>query len=332
MPQLYVVNFLMFIYKFYLPVSLLPIVAFDFMSDINESTRVLFSFGLIYRTDPVNKGGGREMVWEDIAKVLSSAQGALTAIAALLTIVAGFLPHFNWKLTDRLQKEASRLNEIDKTNPYHDPVSGQNNTAAKVKDAIPAREMAYTVVRNHISEKICWLLFASETNDLQTQRRNWGMGFPPPYIALAAAVFAILPAAGLATMAQDPNNTKVMIITYVFMFGWLAIVLLFSAADWWALRKDIFKDKLHPLFTGFENKSNDEVEKVMKETVTDFSKRYGDHSLALITLFSWLCTIFFWDNDGYLFLYRVTNLSFLRCGICNYFGCSFCSLFEKDER
>ena len=127
------------------------------------------------------------------------------------------------------------------------------------------------------------------------------MGFPPPYIALAAAVLAILPAAGLATMAQDPNNTKVMIITYVFMFGWLAIVLLFSAADWWALRKDIFKDKLHPLFTGFENKSNEEIEEVMTETVTDFSKRYGDHRLALITLSSWLFTIIFGIMMGICF-------------------------------
>ena len=249
------------------------------------------------------------MVLDTIAKVLTSAQGSLSSIVAILSLFAGIFPHFNWNLTHRLQKEASRLDEINKACPYRESCSDSSAGGGQDKCISPAEEIAYSTSRNHISEKIYWLLFASQTNDLQTKKEDWGISCPPPYIALMAAILAVFPAAAVATMAKEPNNTRASLIAYVFAFGGLAIVLLFSALNWWAIRKDFFRKNLHCYFTGFRTESGIEAEEALSKAVDGFEKEYTDESYIKKSLLAWIEAIAF--GIAFAFVFYTGNLLWL---------------------
>lgn len=241
------------------------------------------------------------MSLDEIAKVLTSANGALSSAVTILTFLAGSLPHFNWKLMPRLQREARRLEEIDKICPYSEQSSSGSANVKQTKSVSPAEEMAYSTYRNQISERICWLLFASQTNDLQTKKKYWGISCPSPIVALFAAFLVVFPAASLAAMAKEPNNTGVVRITYVFTVGWLAIVLLGSALYWWALRRDFFRDELHCNFTESNNKSKTELESDLSKAIDKFARKYGSEQSRNESWFAWLAVILFGVTVGVIF-------------------------------
>lgn len=241
------------------------------------------------------------MSLDDIAKVFTSASGALSSGVTILTILAGLVPHFNWKLMPRLQREARRLEEIDKISSYSEQSSSSSKSVKQNKSVSPAEEMAYSTYRNQISEKICWLLFASRTNDLQNKKKYWGIGCPSPIVSLLAAILIVFPAASLATMAKKPNNTGVVCITYVFTVGWLVIVLLGSALYWWALRRDFFREELHCNFTESNNKSKVELESDLSEAIDKFARKYGSEQFRNKSRFAWLAVILFGVTVGVIF-------------------------------
>lgn len=221
---------------------------------------------------------------------LSSVQGMLSSLVGIVAILARFFPRVNWKLTQRLQREAKRLAQIDEISPYQEHVK-QNESEAK--SVSPAEDIAYSVVRNQISEKICWLLFASETNDMQTKKGNWELLLPNSGIALISSILVTFPAVFVAEMAKKPNNDRVILKAYVFTVGWLVFVLLLSALYWWTLRRGFFREEIHQIFSGSSNESADEIKKCMKTTINKFEIKFGDKGIGICNIIAWIFTIVF---------------------------------------
>ena len=221
---------------------------------------------------------------------LSSVQGMLSSLVGIVAILAGFSPRVNWKLTQRLQREAKRLAQIDEISPYQEHVKQNEN---EEKSVSPAEDIAYSVVRNQISEKICWLLFASETNDMQTKKGNWEFLLPNSGIALISSILVTFPAVFVAKMAEKPNNDRAVLMAYVFTVGWLVLVLLLSALHWWTLRRGIFREEIHQKFSGLSNKSADEIKKSMETSISDFEIKFGDKEIGICNILAWIFTIVF---------------------------------------
>lgn len=222
---------------------------------------------------------------------LSTVHEVLTSLAGVLVLLAKFFSHFSWKLTQRLQREAKRLAEIDKISPYHR--NDIDNTQNEVKTVSPAEEIAYSAVRNCVSEKICWLLFASETNDMPAKKGNWGFTFPSLNIALISSFLIIFPSAAVAEMVEKPNDTKIKLTAYVFTVAWFVFVLLFSLLFWRAIRKDFFRKQIHPSFTGLSDASTTKIKSVMETSKTNFENIYGNKTVGVFNFIAWVLTFLF---------------------------------------
>lgn len=227
-------------------------------------------------------------------KILAFAEKVLSFIAAILPLLIGCLPHFNFRLHQRLLREASRLKEIDAAAHSFRSVSDANQETAVDNVAIPLGEMAYSVARNQASEKICWLLFVSETNKLRACRENWGLRVAPPYVALFAAFFALFPISTFVEATKKPNQFDLVLTAFILWVIWIVLLECFSAVLWRALRQDVFIRNLRPFFTGIDLVASGEIKKVFESTVTDFQRTIGGTAVAASGLVAWICAILSW--------------------------------------
>lgn len=216
-------------------------------------------------------------MFETIAHQIMTIQGLLTAALGIVTVVGQIIPHFNFGLSRRLQKELTKLRSIDDL-----AVEGSSGSSS---------QMAKAYMENRVNERICWLLFASDTNDLQTKPSNLGLSIFPCAVAILAAVLSIFPVAALVKLAGEPADTQSLPLAYACVVGWLFLVVAFSALYWWAIRKDFFKENLSPYFSG--DKKADEIEGQEKTQVSYFNTLYGNICVSICKAVSWLLVIVF---------------------------------------
>lgn len=231
-------------------------------------------------------------------EIFSSVERVLSAIRAILSLLTGSLPHLNVGMQQRLLREANRLREIDAAVHSFRSVSDSNQEDAVDNVAILLGEMAYSVVRNQVSEKICLLLFVSETNELRGQSKNWRLRVAPPHVAMPAALLALIPVSFSAEVIKKPNDSGLMLVALICWIVW--IVLLKCACASWrrALRQDIFSRKLHPLFTGADILTGGEIKKALASTVDAFHRTIGGAGIATSGLVAWGSAIL----SGFLWL------------------------------
>lgn len=231
-------------------------------------------------------------------EIFSSVERVLSAIRAILSLLTGSLPHLNVGMQQRLLREANRLREIDAAVHSFRSVSDSNQEDAVDNVAILLGEMAYSVVRNQVSEKICLLLFVSETNELRGQSKNWRLRVAPPHVAMPAALLVLIPVSFSAEVIKKPNDSGLMLVALICWIVW--IVLLKCACASWrrALRQDIFSRKLHPLFTGADILTGGEIKKALASTVDAFHRTIGGAGIATSGLVAWGSAIL----SGFLWL------------------------------
>lgn len=217
-------------------------------------------------------------------KYITSVKGILAALVAIIGYVGVLATKVNFSLPKRLKKELESLEEINDlaaSIPGSSDKKGSYTSTKEVKRAKDVESsgqntshMAVTFLESRVYERICWLLFAHETNDLQNERHFWRISLPPSIYAVFMALLSIFPVAAVVVFAKNTKDQQSCQLAYIFTIGWLLIFFFVYNVSWWDLRRSIFLEKLKPRF--WKNTTELNISKLLEEQVEDFKKGYTE--------------------------------------------------------